>query len=342
MRDVITIGSATRDVFLQSDLFKIHHHSDSPTGLEQCFVLGSKVEVDNVHFEIGGGATNAAVTFARQGLAVAYLGKVGDDSAGREVKKDLEEEKISTGLLTLDKTTHTDYSTIILTPEGQRTILVYRCSSRDFAVEDIKLAELKTKWIYITSLAGDFAILEKVINFAAKEGIKVAINPGTKELAHKDQLTPLLKKIEVLVLNKEEAAQFSGVPFGEDYKIWRAVCGVYGKITVITDTKNGAIASDGSQLFKIGILPGEVVDRTGAGDSFGSGFVAGFIKSNGDMERGLKVATVNATSVVGVIGAKPGIIYKNHPIPRISIGMMKLAGRRRLLKKSLQIHFSYR
>jgi len=339
MCDVITIGSATRDVFLESDLFKVHHHSDSPTGLEQCFVLGSKVEVDRVHFEIGGGATNAAVTFARQGFSTAYLGKVGDDSAGREAKKDLEEEKISTELLILDKKTHTDYSTIILTPEGQRTILIYRSSSRDFAVEDIKLSDLKTKWIYMTSVAGDFAILEKVINFAQKEGIKIAINPGAKELNHKERLAPLLKKVEVLILNREEAAQFSGVPFGEEHKIWQAACGVYGKITVITDTKNGAVASDGNDIFRIGILDGPVVDRTGAGDSFGSGFVAGYIKRQ-DMEYGLKLATVNATSVVGVVGAKPGIVYSNHPIPHIPVGRMKL-GARGLLRKNLQVHFSY-
>jgi len=340
MRDVTTIGSATRDVFLESDLFKVHHHSDSPTGLEQCFVLGSKVEVDRVHFEIGGGATNAAVTFARQGLNTAYLGKVGDDLAGREAKKDLEEEKISTDLLILDKKTHTDYSTIILTPEGQRTILVYRCSSRDFAAEDIKLADLKTRWIYMTSVAGDFAILEKVINFAQKMGIKVAINPGAKELNHKERLAPLMKKVEVLILNRKEAAQFSGVPFDEDHKIWQAVCGVYGKITVITDTKNGAVVSDGNDIFRIGILDGPVIDRTGAGDSFGSGFVAGYIK-RGDMEYGLKLATVNATSVVGVVGAKPGIVYANHPIPHIPVGRMKLAANRGLLRKGLQVHFSY-
>lgn len=323
MFDVITIGSATRDIFLLSKGFQVHHHQDTPTGEEQCFPLGAKIEVDQIYFETGGGGTNAAVTFARFGLKVAFCGKVGGDFAGGEIKRILEKEGISTELLILDPKVRTDYSTILITPDGSRTVLIYRSSSKDFSEADISLADLTTSWLYITSVAGDFGILEKVINYAIENGIKVAINPGSKELDHRERLAHLLKKVEVVILNREEASDFCDIPFSKEHEIWNAMCGAYGQIVVITDAFHGAIACDGEKILRVGILPAPVVDRTGAGDAFGSGFVAGLIK-NGDVEHSLKLGLTNATSVIQYIGAKEGIIDLSHPIPEIVVSREKL------------------
>jgi len=80
--DVITIGTATRDCFLQSPDFKVIRSSRFVTGQAECFALGSKIEVPFIIFTTGGGAANAAVTFARQGLKAGCLAKIGKDLAG--------------------------------------------------------------------------------------------------------------------------------------------------------------------------------------------------------------------------------------------------------------------
>ena len=83
MFDVITIGSATRDVFLASKGFKVKRDKSSVTDVDLVLPLGSKIEVENIIFETGGGATNAAVTFTRQGLKTAAIARLGEDPGGR-------------------------------------------------------------------------------------------------------------------------------------------------------------------------------------------------------------------------------------------------------------------
>ena len=100
--DIITIGTATRDVFLTSPLFKVltdvaHLKKIGfPTGEAQCFALGGKVEIDAPVLTTGGGATNAAVTFGRQGFKAACLAKIGDDAIAGDVEAELVKEGVKT------------------------------------------------------------------------------------------------------------------------------------------------------------------------------------------------------------------------------------------------------
>ncbi len=84
MFDVITFGSATRDLFLKSKDFKILKSNKFITGQGLCFNLGSKIYLDDLFFATGGGGTNTAATFVRQGFKTAYVGIVGRDAGGRE------------------------------------------------------------------------------------------------------------------------------------------------------------------------------------------------------------------------------------------------------------------
>jgi sugar/nucleoside kinase (ribokinase family) len=81
-------------------------------------------------------------------------------------------------------------------------------------------------------------------------------------------------------------------------------------IAVMTDGARGAIVSDGRYIYRAGIFKEKkLVDRTGAGDAFGSGFVAGFILKK-DIHFALRLASANATSVVEKIGAQAGILRR--------------------------------
>src|SRR3989344_1490987 len=121
--NIVTIGSATRDVFLRAEDFELRQHADSPTGMEQCFPLGSKIEVKEITFTTGGGGTNAAVTFARQGLKTACIGSVADDINGREIMEELKKENIETKFFQKIALGYTAYSVIFIHPNAERTIL---------------------------------------------------------------------------------------------------------------------------------------------------------------------------------------------------------------------------
>ncbi|OGD39382.1 hypothetical protein A3A25_03060 [Candidatus Azambacteria bacterium RIFCSPLOWO2_01_FULL_46_26] len=310
--DVITIGTATRDCFLQSPDFKVIRSSRFVTGQAECFALGSKIEVPFIIFTTGGGAANAAVTFARQGLKAGCLAKIGKDLAGEGVMRTLDEEKAARNFLQVDKELPTAFSVILITPSGERTILVHRGASEHLEKNKIPWQKLKAKWFYLAPMAGDNVKLIKLfVDSARRQKAKIAMNPhstfiklGLKKTAD------ILNKIDVLILNREEGAKLTGIDYKEEKKIFAALDKVINGIVVMTEGPKGAIVSDGKRIYRAGTYKEKkVVDRTGAGDAFGSGFVSGLIQT-GDVEYAISLGSANGTSVVEHIGAQPGILTK--------------------------------
>lgn len=316
---IICIGAATQDVFLQGEIFKPHREEDGDMVEE--FQLGSKNTVDDVTFATGGGATNAAVTFVRQGMQASYLGKIGDDIAGRAVRESLRHEGVDTSLMSVSRKLGTGYSTLLLSPKGERTILVYRGASTHYELETEDFHSKKPDWFYITSLEGNFDVLETALNYAAKNDIKVAINPGKNELKEKTKLRGLLTKCTLLNLNKEELGMlFHGDTLAELV----TAAGQTVPYVIGTDGPKGSIATDGSKLYKAGMYKDvKVIDRTGAGDAFCSGFTA-MIARGESIEHAMTLASANSTSVVQHIGAKKGILSKNAKLQNMNIKVTDL------------------
>ena len=310
MYDIITIGSATRDVFLEIGSSELRRHSDSPSGVEVCFPFASKIEVKKILFTTGGGGTNAAVTFGRQGLKVACVGVIGDDFAGREILEELKREGVDAKYMHKHNEGHTAYSIILVHSSGERTILSYKGEGQHFNVKHVPLSDFKSKWFYIDSLGGHYDLLEALVNYAVEKGIKIAFNPGGKELAHGlDKLEPLLGKIDVFAANKEEAGELVGINPKDQNGILRKLRGICKGVIILTDAHNGVKVLDASTLYSAGVPDSPVVERTGAGDAFNSGFVCEYIRS-GDIKKAIQFATANASSVVTKWGAKAGILYK--------------------------------
>src|SRR3989344_418654 len=151
MHDIVTIGSITRDNFLESD-FPIINDSSAPSGKAIALPFGEKLEVKRVYLTIGGNSANAAVTFARQGFKTACFGKVGEDLAGKEIAERLKKEKVQP-LFSKSKEKPTAYSVLLL-ENGERTILGYHGASDTLLKENIPWSKLKSEWWYL-SLAGE-------------------------------------------------------------------------------------------------------------------------------------------------------------------------------------------
>lgn len=309
MCDVITVGAATYDIFLRSKDFSIMAAGQYLTGRAECVPLGAKIEVRDITFAIGGGATNAAVSFARKGIKTGALARVGEDAAGREIIAELAKEGVSTRFIQETKAARTGHSIIMVTLTGERSMLVYRGAGRHLSDHFIPWADLAPQWFYISSLAGDLALLKQVFEFAHQHKAKVAWNPGERELHHDQKaLAHLLKHAEVIILNQEEAALLTGLPFAETTKIFLTLKAHVPGMILMTRGPAGALVSDGRHIYDAGTFPErERVDRTGAGDAFGAGFVAGLIL-DGSVKEALRVAAANATSVLEHVGAKAGLL----------------------------------
>jgi sugar/nucleoside kinase (ribokinase family) len=300
---IISLGAAVQDVFLQGKIFTPQHE---PGGDVEEFKLGSKNEIEGVTFSTGGGATNAAVTFARQGFHSHYLGCIGHDIAGRAVLDNLHLENVDTSLVYYSEELGTGYSTLLLAPNGERTIFTYRGASQRYGLSSEHFHHTPAGWLYISSLSGDFAALKAAMAYAKQHDIKVAINPGKGELAHTHEFKEFLPHITILSVNKEEMHQLFSHEHVED-AIKKARQHV--PIVLVTDGPNGSYASATDKLYFAGMYEDvKVVDRAGAGDAFSSGFTA-MIAAGESIEQALTFASANSTSVVSQIGAKAGILH---------------------------------
>lgn len=317
--DIVSFGAAVQDVFLQGSVFTPKKEDDGD--LVEEFELGSKNEIDGVVYSTGGGATNAAVTFAKQGLETAYFGYVGKDMAGDGIKHDLELNQVDTSLVHYTDKLGTGYSTLLLAPSGERTILTYRGASSHFELSDGDLSAFETRWYYISSLEGNYDVIEELLLYAKSKNIKVAWNPGKKELSDPEQLKALLVNVSILSLNKEE---ISLLFHGETKEELAKEASKVVDIAVVTDGPSGLAAADKDNLYVAGMYEDvPVVDRTGAGDAFCSGFVA-TIAQGLSVERAITLGSANSTSVVGKIGAKAGILSQKDTIHDMDITVAQL------------------
>lgn len=302
---LLSIGAAVQDVFLS--------HSDEfipvteKTLHEQVLQLemGGKADVNNITFSTGGGATNAAVTFARSRLHSHFMGTIGDDPAGQAVLDDLDKENVDTTHVSYSKKLNTGYSVLLLAPNGERTILTYRGASTHYDVHNFDLSEVEVDWMYVSSMAGNMEVLDKLFHQARELGIKIFFNPGKGELAHPKKLKGLLEDISVLSVNKEEMQQ---IVHGETSEELVKHALSYVDVAIVSDGPSGVTASDGKTIIKAGMYQDvKVVDRTGAGDAFGSGFLSQWSQGK-SLKESIVFGSANSTSVVTHIGAKTGIL----------------------------------
>lgn len=309
--DVITIGSATRNVYLLGISYDKHRDSHFKTGTGICFPWGSKVNVPEIFYATGGAGTNTAVTFARYGLTAAAVVRIGKDIRGDELINELKKERVGVSLVQIDPKHQTAYSIILLTKEGERTILAYRGAGESLNSKSVPWGSIRTKWVYLDSLHKNLGLLKGAIFLKQKTGAKIAWNPGGADLDFGlKKLKPMLKHVDIFIANQEEISGLFGLPYSQPEKIFKKYDELVGGIAVLTMGPKGVMVSDGKSFWQAGVFKErKIVDRTGAGDAFGSGFVASYMKK-GDIEYAIRYASANATSKVESLSDKGGLLHK--------------------------------
>lgn len=327
MARIVSLGSALQDLYLidHDDFVATTVHSVSKQETTSLFgelKIGTKVEIDRLEYKIGGGGTNSAVEFARHGHESIFLGNTGRDVAGEAIRACLDDEGVDTSYINIDGRKNTGCSVIMLDQHsGERTILTYRGASARFDnLDPTDLENIQPDYLYVTSLDGDLRTLEKFLIQAKELDCKVMLNPGKKELLATSSLTKLLKYVDILLVNKSEAAQI--VP-GQILTELLSRLNNYVKTVIITDGNMGTIATNSQETYRLGIYEDvPVKDTTGAGDAFGSGFLA-HLAGGASFKDSLIYAAANSTSVVAGYGAKDGLLYGKERLHQMPIQEVK-------------------
>lgn len=321
--DLVCVGGATQDVFVQSDTSKVVEIREPGRKAEYlAFPYGSKIEVQHVLFMTGGGATNVAVATAKQGMKVSCVSSIGEDDAGNSITDRLRRDGVDTSLICRLADQGTAYSVILTSFEGDRTVLVFRGAGECLTWELLRPSLdklLDTKWLFVGNLGkASNALFPPLFEEAKKRGVRVAFNPGVATLKRGlEENKGMLKHVDVLLLNREETLMLHGKPEDIRYdwlkeellykELLLSLRSVGVQIPVITDGFRGAHALDGDNYVFCPTFSVKAVSTLGAGDAFGATFVGG-VNRHGDVGKALLEASANAANVIQGFGAKKRLL----------------------------------
>ena len=307
--ELLSIGDSSMDVFITPTESEALCILDDKECLI-CFSYGDKIPVKNIDFSVGGNAANLAVGAVRLGLKTGLALTLGDDFTGREIVEKLKKEGVDMTYVTVQPSTDSNYSTVV-NYQGERTIFVYHSPrSYEFPVNLPKVA-----WVYLTSMAETFEPFYKHTANWLKENpeTKLAFNPGSYQIrAGVDKLRDVLALTNTLFVNRREAEKLTsfGDSQGKEKDLLKKVNTLGPKIPVITDGNNGSFVYDGTKFIRVGVLPVDAYERTGAGDAFSSGCLSAIIKGK-SLDEALLWGTLNSASVIGYVGPQKGLIKES-------------------------------
>ncbi len=305
--DIICVGNAKIDTFLTLSDVNNHLRFIQESN-ELCIKFGEKITVEKAEILVGGNAANVAVGVSRLGLKSGIIAEIGSDEFAQKIINTLSKEKVDTSKVLQKEGQESSFSTII-NFKGERTIFSEHVKrSHDFNFENIT-----AKWVYLTSIGEDWIdAYNKTVDFAKNKKVKFAFNPGTLQIAAgRKNIENALGITDILFVNKEEAEALLMIKDGGLMinDLLNKLKELGPKIVVITDGKNGSLAIDTKgNISKKGIIETQVVEKTGAGDAYSSGFLSAFINGR-SIADSMDLGTKNAASVIGKVGALAGLLY---------------------------------
>ncbi len=301
--DIIGIGDASEDVFLQLLEASVHCEINKER-CQLCMNYADKIPIGGVVRSIGGNSSNLAVGMSRLGFKSAHYVVLGKDEQGKKIVDAMKKDKVSTKYVVQDAKTMTNHSTI-LNLEAERTILIYHVNRK------YKLPKFdKADWVYYSSMGHGFEVIHKdLMKYLKKYKPKFGFNPGTHQMRKMSAIRPFLKLADVILLNKEETQLVCKTNSNDFKTLLKKLYAFNKKIVVITDGPKGSYAYDGKTFWKVGIFDVPIVERTGCGDSYSTGFIAALM-SGKDIPEAMRWGTLNAASVIQKIGPQPGLTTK--------------------------------
>ena len=253
----------------------------------------------------GGSVANSIVGLAQLKNKVSFIGKISEDKLGNEYEKSLTDEKVKYCYNKKIENIPTGTCLILITPDSERTMCTFLGIAGKITPDDIndnfiKQSELVFLEGYLWDEGQPKAAFDKALALANKSAMSLSDKFCVDR--HKKSFYDLVKnKLDIIFANEQEimelidAKSFDDViGFGKDLN----------KTLVITRSDKGSIAISGSEIVECeGQKNLKIVDLTGAGDLFASGFLHGFINKTSTKES-LQKGTEMASQIIQKIGAR--------------------------------------
>ncbi len=305
--DFLAIGDIVSEPFIRitdaeatCDLNKEH--------CKLSFRFGDKIPYESAEIcKAVGNSPNVAVSIARLGLNSYLIAYMGEDTVGKENMEELVANGVNIDYMETVPGMESNYH-YVLWYDTERTILVNHNEYPYAFPTDLP----KAKWVYLSSLAENSIDYHKEIleYLNLSPDIKLAFQPGTLQIKlGTEKLKDIYQRTDLFLCNKEEAQRVLKSSEENEIKLMDMLRELGPQRVVLTDGMKGAYTSDGNETWFIPSYPKEPYERTGAGDAFGSTFIAALILEK-TIPEALEMAGINAMSVAQKVGTQKGLLSR--------------------------------
>ena len=311
-KKILGIGNAIVDVFVKADdnflsENKLVKGSMKLIEKNEFESLKNTIKIEKI--EAGGSVANTMAGIAYLGGNPSFIGKVSSDEFGKIYKKSLEKIFVNFAYIEKNEELPTGTSIIFVTPDSERTMCTYLGISSQLSKNDINEDNIKDyKIIFLEGYLWDKGMSEEmfrsVIYLAKKNNIKIAMSLSDifcVKRHKKDFLKLLIKDLNILIGNENEvnelASQKNLIDSVNQLK-------ELNKLVIITRSEKGSIAIHNNQVVSCdSFKPNQILDLTGAGDLFASGFFKEYA-DNSDIKKCLETGSMLAAKVIEKFGAR--------------------------------------
>lgn len=257
------------------------------------FPFDHKIQVDKIFVEAGGSGYNVSSTLTNFGNKVNFFGAVGKDTYGQIILRSMKNRKIKTNNVKIISKDMTGFSLIFIY-EGEKTIVTYRGANNFLSEEDFRESELRNSDLFLfTSMTSkqNIRFIRSAISTCKKYGIKIFCNPSIAMVENqRESLVEFIKESDFVIMNKKEV--FTLTQTKELKTAILKLKKMCKGIPIVTAGKLGCFVFD-EKLKNCKAYDVEVIDTTGAGDTFTGAFIHAYYLTE-DLEYSLKFANAAA------------------------------------------------
>ena len=248
----------------------------------------------------GGSAANTVRGLARLGLESAYIGKVGEDEVGRFLEEEFREYGVTPFLL--HASTPTGRCMVLVSSDGERTMATYLGAAVELTDDDL-LPSFYSGYdlLHIEGyLVQNHALIAGAIRKARKAGLKVSLDMASFNVVEENLefLQGLVAEgVDILFANEEEARSFTGREPADAVREMARMC----EVAIVKIGDKGSLVAAGETVYSVAARPADVVDTTGAGDLYASGFLFGLSREL-PLETCGRIGSLVAAEVIAEVG----------------------------------------
>lgn len=305
---ILGIGNAIVDVICKVDDKFLKDHKLTKGTMKLVDELEFQILLSNLTIEnsiAGGSVANSIVGLAQLGNKAGFIGKVNDDTLGKVYEESLIKEKVNFCYKKKHESIPTGTCLILITPDSERTMCTFlgiagKVNENDIDENIIKSCDMIFLEGYLWDKGEPKSAFDKAIQFAKKKAMSLSDKFCVDR--HKLDFLDLVKnKLDITFANEQEIyALLDTQNFEEVVQFGKSI----KKLIVITRSSKGSIAIQGDKVFECQARKNlNIVDLTGAGDLFASGFLHGCINRL-TIQASLEQGTLMASKIIQKIGAR--------------------------------------